>query len=116
MPRHHLPPFDGFGLEHDLVRNFVPYSQVTLHSEYGVQEPHEPSTAQGGILHFFSSLASPSQDLPPWAGAGLEHVLVRTDTPSPHVTLHAVYSDQFDHDPSIEHVNNTLFGKCQTPF
>ena len=44
LPKHSLPPLEGAGLVHVLIRYFVPNPHVTSQLPYAPQRVHEPST------------------------------------------------------------------------
>ena len=55
---------------------------------------------QGSVLHSCSSLASPSQSAPPWAGCGLVQVLVLVWLPPPQSAEHSDQLPYSLHPPS----------------
>ena len=56
---------------------------------------------QGGLKQFWVSMLCPWQSSPPWAGAGLVHVLVLVWVPPPQVAEHSDHSGSF-HPPSTK--------------
>ena len=52
FPLHFLPPFEGGGLVHVRLRNFLPLPHFLLHSPKSLQSVQPPSTAEKGTRHF----------------------------------------------------------------
>lgn len=58
-------------------------------------------TLQALVLHASSSLLSPTQSMPPFAGGGLVQVRVRSLIPPPQVTLHSLQAPKSLQPPFI---------------
>ena len=101
-----LPPWDGTGLLHCRLRDFMPSPHVVEHFDHPVQWDHPPFTGQWPALQPFVQISFPVQFNPPWAGAGLLHALLRCITPCPQDTEHIVQFVQCDHRP--------FTGQCST--
>ena len=76
-PSQPLPPYLGGGESHFLSLYCKPPPQDTLQVEYSDQSPNPPFTGHGLIKHSRVSVLFPTQSVPPFAGAGLSHFLVR---------------------------------------
>ena len=101
-----LPPPEGAGLVHVLVRDFEPVPHVLVQLEYSphsVQSPliGDEIAEQALVLHTIDSNEDPLQLLPPFDGAGLEQLLDLDFCPVPHVLVQLEYSPQALHSPSI---------------
>lgn len=57
--------------------------------EYSRIDEFSPLPGQRSFLHGVSSVRGPTQSLPPCAGAGLLHFLVRICVPPPQLLVHA---------------------------
>ena len=101
-----LPPPEGAGLVHVLVRDFEPVPHVLVQLEYSphsVQSPliGDEIAEQALVLHTIVSNEDPLQLLPPFGGAGVEQLLDLDLCPVPHVLVQPEYSPHALHSPSI---------------
>jgi len=102
-PTQTVPPFSGAGDVHVLVFDWVPAPQETEQDAQALQSVQPPLTGQGLVLQASCSVPEPWQFAPPFAGAGLLHVLERDLVPPPQEAEQADKSDHADHPPSTGH-------------
>ena len=63
-----FPPFAGDGLEHDLVDDWVPVPQVTVHVDQPLQFVQPPFTGHALVLQYLDVPDEPLHPVPPLEG------------------------------------------------